>query len=305
MAEERITMKDARDAISELIKDESLRDTVVKLLEGDDLEAVKKSVSKAITDVEERDTVMKVLDAVEMETKKEEPSQPTPDSLKETIKDLAEAERRALLSFIEDSLKKQEEGVTPEQIGVMNSLAGGLKALYERVKAAVAKEPAQALSDLKKIETTMKKLIESYPYPYPAAKKEEDEPSEEEESEKNLSETDDLTQFTEELAAVQKSLKDAVDRVRDEQLQTIGEQVKSLTEQVSGLTKTIQDEVPIRKGLDEWISKAEKEVKAKEEVENPFGEEYEKAGPHDKLSMVFAEKEKRGITIRRKEEKKV
>ncbi len=260
-----------------------------KIQPADALEAIKDLIENET----EREAVMKLLESVDWDVKKEK---------KDEEEDKDEKEE-------EEKVKKEEASpATPEQIQVMESLAGGIKALYQQAKAAVSMESEEAIKGFQEVVNGMEKIVNAYPYPYPGEKKKEEEEEEEEEEKpeeekkavekpvkkeevKPSSEANALQGFADVLQEVKKDLANATAQYRDEQIKDLADVVISLVDDVKSLKSTIDNDVPIRKGL--AISKKQKEQE--KEVEKTFvdNEEYQKAGPHERMRMVFDERNKR------------
>jgi len=300
MEEEKISMADAKSAIQDLIKIDGIRDEVLKAFDAEkvDLAAVKKMVEEKVEDADEKDAVLKILEAVEEEAKsdsKEDEKKPLGmDAIKDTVKELSEEDRKAITDYLASLEKPEETAATPEQVQVMESLAGGLKVLLEKVQSATSKSPEEALKALKEIEAAMKKLMEAYPYPQ--SKKGEEETEEEtsevadalkEKKGEESSEADQtLAQFTKTLDDVNKSLQLAVQKKEDERMVKLGEMVINVAAKVDKLTKVIEDEVPIRKAIVDTAANRDKG----EEQSFTDTEEYKKAAPGEKLEMIMKER---------------
>ena len=283
---ERISLQDAKVAISDLVKDEKEKTEVMKILdamqesvseeevEKINLQTAKERIETLIEDGDAKESIMKILDSVEEVVEKEEPEK---EPEKEIEKEIDPEAEKAI-----EKAKEEHE--------VMESLAGGLKTLYEKVKAAAGKDAEAALKDLKTIAEQMKKLVEAYPYPYPAtAKKEEEEEEkaaeEEEKVEKEETSESDLAlgKFAEALENINKSLEEAAKNVHDEQVVKMGEMILGIEEKVEKLTNVIENEVPIRKAL---VDSEKKRVEKKKSIID--SEEYESKTPAEKLRTLFA-----------------
>lgn len=283
---EKISLKDAKAAISDLVKNDEEKAEVMKVLdameesspekevEKIDLKTAKERIETLIEDGDAKSSIMNILDSVEETVEKEEKEEPEEKVEKE--------EEEKVDPEIEKAIAKAKE-----EHEVMESLAGGLKTLYEKVKAAAGKDAEEALKDLKTIAEQMKKLVEAYPYETPATAKDEEEESEEKEEEKvekdKTSEADlALGKFAEALENINKSLETAAKNVHDEQVVKMGEMIVGIEEKVEKLTNVIENEVPIRKAL---VDSKKKRAEVKKTVID--SDEYKEKTPAEKLRTLF------------------
>jgi hypothetical protein len=290
--DEKIGLPAAVEAIKDLVVAGDGRDELIAVLSGEDvdLEAVKSKLNDILSEEEERKAVLKILDSVGEKEESSEVKDPV-QTVKDSLDGLGSEERQKIAEHLA-SLAREEEEQEPPEKAVMESLAGGLKVLYERVSAAVKKSPEEAMEDLKAIEAAMKKLVEAYPYPYPAVKKTEEDrgehveeaKKEEKKVEKTLKEDELLNAFSDELTAIRKSLDEANEnakRKREKALEDMSGAVAELKAEVTKIRSTLDNEVPIRKALVE-------QEKERQKKDNPFDQkEFKQQSALDRLKTTL------------------
>lgn len=161
----------------------------------------------------------------------------------------------------EEKKKKMEESVKKSK-EIANALSASLKGQLDGLSVEARAVFAPILSTLEALSTPVEKSVE---------KKKDDE-----------AQSNAIESISKSLTKVEKSIKDAADRIQSDQVVQMAERVVTLQGEVTKLTEIMKTQVPIRKGLAHEGDRRPADTK-------PFteDEEYKELGSREKLSFLF------------------
>jgi hypothetical protein len=246
--------------------------SLAKVLTG--LEALKGKVSEDLVKVVD-DLIIVVQDMIEE-------GYPKPAEKKEKTKEEKEAEEAAAVEKAKKGeeaeeaakkKKKEEEEEEEEKQKVKKEMAGSLM-------SSVEEKIADLPDDQKALFAPILESLKALSAPVEKEKKVE---AKGEGVEKEVVPSSDVIEgISKSLTEVEKSIKDAADRIQSDQVVQMAEQVVTLQGEVTKLTEIMKTQVPIRKGLAPGEGRRPAEAK-------PFTEdkEYQDLEPRQKLGFLF------------------